>query len=113
MAELDWDQGQQPEAKQQARILTMLPKAAASHLAMIDEDLAGDARAAAKGRVILRDMIGDVSLWRGDLGSLWATYKQDLFAVVRNAAGELTDTSVTLHSAGINRYRCPRKGNLE
>ena len=55
---------------------------------MIDEGLAGDARAAAKGRVILRDMVGDVSLWRGDLGSLWATYKQDMWAVVRSTAVE-------------------------
>ena len=75
----------QPRAKQQARVLTLLPRAAAMYLQQIEDGLAGDARAAAKGRVILRDMIGPVSLWRGDYGSLWATYKQDLFALVRPA----------------------------
>ena len=74
---------QQPAAKQQAKILTMLPKAAASYLRQIEEGLGGNTRAAAKGRLVVKDLIGPVSLQPGDDGSLWATYNQNLWALVR------------------------------
>jgi hypothetical protein len=76
---------QQPAAVQEAKILTLLPKAASIYLKQIDAGLSGDVRAAAKGRLILKDMIGAVSLQPGDYGSLWATYSQDLWALVRTA----------------------------
>jgi site-specific DNA recombinase len=77
----------QPAAVQQAKILTMLPKAASAYLKLIEEGLAGDARSAAKVRVILKEMLGPVSLSPGDCGSLWAAYYDNPWALVRDAAG--------------------------
>jgi site-specific DNA recombinase len=78
-------QAAQPAAKQQARVLAMLPKAAKAYLKQLEEGLAGDSRAAAKGRLIVKDMIGPVSLSPGKDGSLWATYKPDMAVLVRTA----------------------------
>jgi hypothetical protein len=83
-------QARQPAAMQQAKILTMLPKAATPYLQQIEEGLLGDVRAAAKGRVILKDLIGPVSLQPGNYGSLWATCNQNLWAV--RATGVLPGT---------------------
>jgi site-specific DNA recombinase len=80
-------QAQQPIAKQQAQILTMLPVAASAYLKQIEAGLLGDVRAASKGRLILQDLIGPVSLQPGDYGSLWATYTQNLWALVRARTG--------------------------
>lgn len=58
-----------------------------SRLAMIEEGLSGNPRSAAKGRLILRDILGPVSLSPGDFGSLWATHNMDLWALVKTPAG--------------------------
>jgi site-specific DNA recombinase len=77
----------QPAAVQQAKILTILPKAAASYSRLVEDGLAGDERSAAKVRVILKDMLGPISLSPGDCGSLWAAYYDNPWALVRDAAG--------------------------
>ncbi|HXP66733.1 MAG TPA: hypothetical protein VN815_14745, partial [Steroidobacteraceae bacterium] len=79
----------QPEQKQQARILAMLPRAAGAYLQKIDEGLAGNPRAAAQGRVIVRDMIGEIKLSPGENGSLWATHRRANMAamLVKAVAG--------------------------
>jgi hypothetical protein len=81
----------QPAALQQAKILTMLPKAAAAYLKLIEEGLAGDARSAARVRTILKDMLGPVSLSPGDYGSLWAAYFDNPWALVKDAIPAGTD----------------------
>ena len=68
-----------------AKILTLLPKAAATYLKLIEEGLAGDARSAAKVRLILKDMLGPISLSPGEGGSLWAAYYDNPWALVRDA----------------------------
>jgi hypothetical protein len=78
----------QPAAVQQAKILTLLPKASAAYLKLIEEGLAGDARSAAKVRVILRDMLGPISLSPGDFRSLWASYYDNPWALVRDATAD-------------------------
>jgi hypothetical protein len=80
-------QAAQPEAKAQAKILTLLPRAAATYLQLIEEGIAGNPRSAAKSRVILKDMLGPVALWPDERGSLWATYYDNPWALVRDTAG--------------------------
>jgi hypothetical protein len=62
-------QAAQPEAKAQAKILTLLPRAAATYLQLIEEGLAGNARSAAKSRVILKDMLAVGDVLRQPLGA--------------------------------------------
>jgi site-specific DNA recombinase len=61
-------QAAKPEAKAQAKILTLLPRAAATYLQLIEEGLAGNAR------------------WPDERGSLWATYYDNPWALVRDTA---------------------------
>ena len=51
-------QAQQPEALQSAKVLTMLPKAAAVYRKQIAEGLNGNAWEALKARIFLRDWFG-------------------------------------------------------
>jgi site-specific DNA recombinase len=74
-----------PEGKQRARVLSMLPKAAALYLRQIDQGLDGDPRAALKSRIILREMLGPISLEPGKGGSLWANFKFNPAALVKAA----------------------------
>mgnify|MGYP001259338170 CR=1 FL=1 len=62
-----------PGAHPSAKVLSMLPKAAELYRRQIAEGLGGDARAAAKARVILREMFnGRIDLRPEPDGTLWA-----------------------------------------
>jgi site-specific DNA recombinase len=76
----------QPAPRELARVLTMLPKAAAAYLKQVDAFAAGDPKATQKVRLMLKGMIGPIKLAPEPDGSLWATYKQlDVAALVRAA----------------------------
>jgi DNA invertase Pin-like site-specific DNA recombinase len=65
-----------PAAKQQARVLALLPKAAAAYLRQIEAALDGaDPRRIVAGRLILRDLIGKIAYTPEPDGSLWASYR--------------------------------------
>ncbi|MCH7830357.1 MAG: hypothetical protein IIB75_07305, partial [Proteobacteria bacterium] len=76
-----------PAARQSAKILTAVPKAARAYRRQIAKGLEGDAREAAKARVILRDLLGSVELCPGEDGSLWAEYRTRPAALVKKAVG--------------------------
>ena len=76
-----------PAARQSAKILTAVPKAARAYRRQIAKGLEGDAQEAAKARVILRDLLGPVELCPGEDGSLWAEYRTRPAAPVKKAVG--------------------------
>ena len=76
-----------PAARQSAKILTAVPKAARDYRQQIAKGLEGDAREAAKARIILRDLLGPVELCPGEDGSLWAEYRTRPAALVKKAVG--------------------------
>jgi hypothetical protein len=47
-------QGAQPEAKQQARVRALLPKAGAEYVRQLEQGIDGDAKTIVKARLILR-----------------------------------------------------------
>jgi site-specific DNA recombinase len=67
----------QPEAKQHARVLALLPKAAQAYAEQLELgiDDAGDPRAVQRARLILRDLIGKITYTPRPDGSLWASYR--------------------------------------
>ena len=65
---------QQPLARESAKVLPMLTKAATLYRRQITAGLDGNALDALKARVILRDLLGKVSLEPEKDGSLWAVY---------------------------------------
>jgi site-specific DNA recombinase len=76
----------QPVQRARAKVLAMLPKAAAAYLKQVDAFAAGDPQATQKVRLMLKGMIGPIKLAPEPDGSLWATYKQlDVAALVRAA----------------------------
>ena len=75
----------EPQARPQTKIVAILPKAAAMYVKQIDEGLAGNPRAAAKSRLVLRDMLGPIVLSPGRDGSLWASYRFNPAALIRTA----------------------------
>ena len=77
----------QPAAKQSARILPMLTKAAALYRKQIEAGLDGHAREALKARVILRELLGEIRLEPDANGSLWAVYGVQPAALVKRATG--------------------------
>ena len=75
-----------PAAREIAKVMAMLPKAAAAYLKQVDAFAAGDPKATVKVRLMLKGMIGAIRLAPEPDGSLWATYKQlDVAALVRTA----------------------------
>ena len=83
--------------REQAKVLAMLPRAAAAYLKQVDAFAAGDPRATQKVRLMLKGMIGPIKLAPEPDGSLSATYKQlDVAALVRTA-GALPDRWVTVY----------------
>ncbi|GFE79257.1 resolvase [Steroidobacter agaridevorans] len=74
-----------PAARESARVLTMLPKAAEFYRDQIDRGLGGDLCAAAKARTILREMLGEIMLSPGKDGSLWAEYAMQPAALLQGA----------------------------
>jgi DNA invertase Pin-like site-specific DNA recombinase len=68
-------QDQQPEAKESAKVLSIMPRAAAMYRKQIAEGLDGNPRAALKARVFLREYFnGRIDLEPGPNGELWASY---------------------------------------
>jgi hypothetical protein len=60
------------------------------YLKQIDEGLGGNVRQAAKGRFILREMLGPIVLSPGEDGSLWAIHRkfeEVPWALVKGATG--------------------------
>src|SRR5229473_8489458 len=64
----------QPEAKQHARVLALLPKAGKAYATQLEEGIDGDPRATQRARLILRDLIGKITYTPRPDGSLWASY---------------------------------------
>jgi hypothetical protein len=62
----------QPTANAQAKVLTMLPRTAAAYLKTLDDGLSGAPRAAMHARAILRQILGDVKLYTGERGAVFA-----------------------------------------
>lgn len=74
-----------PAARESARVLTMLPKAAEFYRDQIGRGLGGDLVAAAKARTILRERLGEIMLSPGADGSLWAEYAMQPAALLQGA----------------------------
>jgi site-specific DNA recombinase len=66
-----------------APVFGLLPKAAAAYGAVIARGLAGNPKATAAARVILRGLVGIVDLQPRADGSLWASYRLNPAALVR------------------------------
>ncbi len=75
----------QPAGRQSARVLTMLPKAAALYRKQIEEGLSGDPQAVLRAKAILRDLVGTVTLSTGKDGEVWASYRLNPAALVKSA----------------------------
>jgi hypothetical protein len=65
----------QPEERQHARVLALLPKAAKAYASQLEEGIDGDPRAVQRARLILRDLIGKITYTPRPDGSLWASYR--------------------------------------
>jgi DNA invertase Pin-like site-specific DNA recombinase len=73
----------QPEVKARAKLFALIPKAAALYRQQIKDGLLGNTPAALQARVILRDLVGPVTLAPEKDGSLWASYRLNPQALVR------------------------------
>jgi hypothetical protein len=100
----------QPAARAGAKVLAMLPKAAALYRAQIEAGLDGDARAAAKARIILRGLFGGkirlLPQLDGGLVAEWALQPAALLRAIGTdgSGGEIrmwTQARVTLTSPGV------------
>jgi site-specific DNA recombinase len=69
-------EARQPSAKESARVLSMLPRAAELYRRQVANGLSGDPREALKARVTLRSLVvgGRIVLSPGEGGSLWAKF---------------------------------------
>ncbi len=83
----------QPAVRQSAKVLTMLPKAAQAYRQQIERGLDNDPRAAAKARVILRDLLGPIQMCPGKDGSLWAQYHTRPAALIKRVVGASVELS--------------------
>jgi site-specific DNA recombinase len=72
-------------ARDSAKVLSLLPKAAAMYRKSIEQGLTGNPQAAAHARVILGDLMGMVTLKPGGKGELWASYRLNPAALVKGA----------------------------
>src|SRR5262245_44119378 len=98
-------ESEQPNAKQSAKVATILPKAAALYRAQIAKGLDGDAREAGKARVVLREMFGRITMRReGEM--LFAEYSLKPEALLRvvglNGVGSSHIEVRICHSSGKN-----------
>ena len=76
---------QQPAAKQSAKVLAMLPRAAEMYRRQIAEGLSGDERAAGKARVFLREWFGGkIQLEALPDGGLMAHWNENAAALLRH-----------------------------
>jgi hypothetical protein len=79
-------QEQQPEARQSAKVLSILPRAAEMYCRQIREGLDGDPRAALKARVFLREWFtGKIRLEPLPNGGLMAHWNENYAALLRLA----------------------------
>ncbi len=76
-------EAQQPEAQQSAKVLSILPKAAAMYRSQVELGLGGGERAALKARVFLRELLGPIDLRREGEGELWAEYGMQPAALLK------------------------------
>ena len=84
----------QPAAKESAKMIAMLPKAAKEYRRQIKLGLDQDPRAADKARAILRKLLGRIDLRPGPDESLWAEYEICPAALLNvGTAGASTDGS--------------------
>jgi hypothetical protein len=72
----------QPAAKQSAKMIALLPKAAESYRRQIAQGLDNDPRAAGKARVILRKLLGNIRLIPEQSG-LWAEFELQPAALLK------------------------------
>lgn len=72
-------------ASDSAKVLSMLPKAAALYCKQIDDGLNGNPEAALKARVILREMLGEIRLQPATDGGLWAEYRMSPGILLKGA----------------------------
>lgn len=78
----------QPAAKESAKLLTILPRAAEMYRRQITQGLDGNAREAMKARVFLREYFGGrIDLEPGESGELWANYSECPTALLLQAVG--------------------------
>lgn len=89
---------EQPVAKESARIISMLPRAAEAFRRQITLGLDKDSRAAGKARVILRKLLGTINLRPGPDKSLWAEYELCPSALLKSAG--IAGTEGTTGSGG-------------
>lgn len=75
----------QPVAKDAARVLALLPKAASALQRQIREGLDGSPVQMARARLILRDLIGPIQLDQQADGSVWANYRFNPAALIQAA----------------------------
>jgi site-specific DNA recombinase len=68
-----------------ARVLELLPRAAKTFRATVASGLAGDPAAVAEARLILRPMLGPITLEPGEGGALWASYGVNFSALIKAA----------------------------
>ena len=70
--------------RESARVLSLLPKAAALYRQQIEAGLEGDVEAAYRARAVLRDLLGTITLTpEGE--ALWASYRLNRAALVKGA----------------------------
>ena len=86
----------QPATRQTAKILTISPKAARAYRQQIERGLGDDPRVAAKGRVILRVLLGPIQMCPVQDGSRWAQYHTRPAALIKRAV----EASVELSGSG-------------
>jgi hypothetical protein len=75
-------------ASDSAKVLSMLPKAAAFYCKQINEGLDGNPEAALKARVILREMLGEIRLQPATDGGLWAEYRMSPGILLKGAGSD-------------------------
>jgi site-specific DNA recombinase len=82
-------QARQPSAKESARLLSMLPRAAELYRRQVANGLSGDIREALKARVTLRNLVvdGKIVLSPGEGGSLWAKFSMQPAAILLQTTG--------------------------
>lgn len=73
------------EGRDSAKVMSMLPKAAELYRKQITDGLDGNPEAAAKARIILRDMLGEIRLQPATDGGLWAEYGMNPAILLKGA----------------------------
>ena len=78
---------EQLAARDSAKILAALPKAAAAYKRQIEKGLEADRREANKAGAILRDLLGPIQMCPGEDGSLWAEFDARPADLLKKAVG--------------------------